>query len=130
MNNAINCVQEVVPAQKPRLTVRASFVSPVSSEGGLCDPPAIVQKQFAETSMSSEPFWLAPSPVSDPTHQIEALRAAWREMTEILANRPVAEVPEVFAMPPAPTVRVRGRVRRVYQAPFVFVDDLADQADE
>lgn len=127
MNNAINCVQGVIPAQKPRLTVRASSVSSVSSEGRLCAPPAIVQKQFAEASMYSEPFWLAPSPVSDQTHQIEALRAAWREMTEILANRPPAEVPEVFEMPTVPTRRVWAHVRHVGPAPFVFVDELAEQ---
>lgn len=119
-------ITENVSAQALASAPRTSFVS---SEGRLCDPPSLVQKHLVEDAAQT-PFWQDISPVSNPKHELETLRAAWQEMAQILANRPVTEIPEVFEMPPAPRVRVRGRVRRVYQAPFVFVDDLADQADE
>ena len=98
--------------------------SSLSSEGGLCEPPALVQKHLSDKPQN--PFWLDPSPVSNPSHELETLRDAWRKMAELLANRPSVEVPEVFEMPAAPTVRVRGRVRNVGPAPFVFVDELED----
>ena len=44
--------------------------------------------------------------------------------------RPASEVPEVFEMPSVPTVRVWGKVRHVGPAPFVFVDELADEFAE
>lgn len=40
-----------------------------------------------------------------------------------------AETPELFQMPPAPMRRVLGRVHKVGPAPFVFVDDFADQSE-
>ena len=119
--------QENVLTQRSRSVVRTSFVS---LEGTLCDPPSLVQKHLIEGILQEDnnltPFWLSSTPVSNLDHQLETLRTAWQDMARLLANRYVAEVPEMFEMPPVPTVRVRGRVRHVYQAPFVFVDDLAD----
>lgn len=114
---------ENVSAQALASAPRTSFVS---SEGRLCDPPSLVQKHLVEDAAQT-PFWQDISPVSNPKHELETLRAAWREMTEILANRPAAEVPEVFEMPTVPTRRVWAHVRHVGPAPFVFVDELAEQ---
>lgn len=115
-----------VSTQPPTSAVRTSslFSDALSSEGSLCEPPALVQKHLA--GKPQNPFWLDPSPVSNPSHELETLRDAWREMAELLANRPSVEVPEVFEMPAAPTVRVRGRVCNVGSVPFVFVDELED----
>ena len=116
-----------VLAQRSRSVVRTSFVS---SEGTLCDPPLLVQKHLGESDSQEDSsqtrFWLSSSPVSHLDTQLETLRTAWMDMTRLLAQRHVDEVPEMFEMPPVPTVRVRGRVRQVYQAPFVFVDDFTD----
>lgn len=124
-------IQGNVLAQRSRSVVRTSFVS---SEGTLCDPPLLVQKHLGESDSQEANgqtrFWLSSSPVSNLDPQLETLRMAWLDMTRLLAQRHVVEVPEMFEMPPVPTVRVRGRVRQVYQAPFVFVDDLADDPVE
>ena len=120
-------IQGNVLAQHSRSVVRTSFVS---SEGTLCDPPLLVQKHIGEIGIQGDSsqtlFWLSSSPVSHLDPQLETLRTAWLDMTRLLAQRHTAEVPETFEMPPVPTVRVRGRVRQVYQAPFVFVDDFTD----
>ncbi len=47
----------------------------------------------------------------------------------LIRDDPATEVPEVFQMPPAPTRRILGRVHKVGPAPFVFVDDFADQSE-
>lgn len=120
-----------VLAQRSRSVVRTSFVS---SEGTLCDPPLLVQKHLGESDNQEDNgqtrFWRSSSPVSNLDPQLETLRMAWLDMTRLLAHQHVAEVPEMFEMPPVPTVRVRGRVRQVYQVPFVFVDDFTDNPAE
>jgi|GEM_PF-4657450 len=114
-----------VSTQPPTSAVRTSSLS---SEGGLCEPPALVQKHLADKPQSQ--FWLDSSPVSNPNHELETLRDAWREMAELLANRPSVEVSEVFEMPAVATKRVWAKVRHMGPAPFVFVDELADDATD
>lgn len=111
-----------------QLSTFAVRTSSLSSEGGLCEPPPLVQRHLVDKPQS--PFWLDSSPVSNPNHEMETLRDAWREMAELLANRPVVEVPEVFEMPAVTTRRVWAKVRYVGPAPFVFVDELADDATD
>lgn len=123
-------IQGNVLGQRPRSAVRTSSVLP---EGMLCDPPLLVQRHLGESNDqegNQTPFWLSSSPVSNLDPQLETLRMAWLDMTRLLAHRHVAKVPETFEMPPVPMVRVRGRVRQVYQAPFVFVDDFMDNMAE
>lgn len=124
-------IQGNVLGQRPRSAVRTSFVLP---EGMLCDPPLLVQKHLGESNgqedSSQTPFWLSSSPVSNLNPQLETLRTAWLDMTRLLANRPVVEVPEVFEMPAVATRRVWAKVRYVGPAPFVFVDELADDATD
>lgn len=107
--------------ETPASAVRTSSLS---SEGDFCEPPPLVQRHLADKSQN--PFWLDSSPVSNPDHELETLRHAWREMAELLANRPAVEVPEVFEMPAVATRRVWATVRHIGPAPFVFVDELAD----
>lgn len=96
------------------------------SEGRLVAAPLLVQKYLDEDAQGPQGFWAVPSPVSDPSHELETLRTAWRELAEIIENSRTPEVPEVFQMPPVPTNRVHARVRHVGPAPFVFVDELAE----
>ena len=103
-------------------SVRTSSHRP-ASEGGLVDPPKLVQQHW-EDQLASVPFWASPSPTSDPTHELETLRSAWRELSSILASQSLLEAPEVFQMPPPPTRRITGKVRKIGPAPFVFVDDF------
>ena len=95
-------------------------------EGRLVAPPALVRQHRGEDAETQQAFWEVPSPASDPSHELETLRTAWRELSEIIANIRLPEVPETFQMPPAPTTRIRARVRHVGPAPFVFVDELAE----
>ncbi len=118
---------ENIPAEAGVPTARTAFVLALPSEGALCAPPLLVQQHWAEGHTASEQFWLASSPVSDPEHELSILRNNFRILAELLAERPAAQVPEVFEMPPAPTIRVRMRVHKIGPAPFVFVDDLADE---
>ena len=97
------------------------------SEGPLVSPPRIVREADAAPA-GWETFRAAPSPVSDPTHELAQFRMAWQELNEMLAQHLAPEAPEVFEMPSAPTTHVRARVRHVGPAPFTFVDDFADES--
>lgn len=97
-----------------------------SPEGRLVAAPAIIQGYLDEGVLQSQALWAALSPTSDPSHELGTFRTSWRELVEIIANSSLREVPEVFEMPPVPTVRVRARVRHVGAAPFVFVDELSE----
>lgn len=46
------------------------------------------------------------------------------------AEAETTEIPEIFEMPSVPTVRVWAKVRHVGPAPFVFVDELADDTTD
>ncbi len=61
----------------------------------------------------------------------DAVRTGKRAMPKecVAQDEAAAEVPEVFEMPPVPTRRVFGRVHKTGPAPFVFVDDFADQSE-
>lgn len=113
------------PETRPPVTRATPARTP--SEGSLVAPPRLVQQHWQESGMGREDFWQAASPASNPAHELETLRAAWQELAPIMAHRPLVELSEVFEMPPAMTVRVQARVRHVGPAPFVFVDELADE---
>jgi len=103
-----------------------TFSGRPSSEGRLVAPPPLVQKCWDEDAQGSQALWATLSPASDPSHELGVFHTAWHELAEIIANSRPPEVPEVFQMPPVPTKRVHARVRHVGQAPFVFVDELAE----
>lgn len=123
----MNAIDRNVSAETHKFTTRTSSASP-ANEGSLVAPPRLVQEHWRENNEREE-FWRASSPVSDPKHELETLRTAWREMAELLANRALVETPEVFEMPPAMTRRVRACVRNIGLAPFVFVDEYADDGE-
>ncbi len=114
--------------------VRQSFSArhtfSVLDEGTLCAPPAILQRSGYSSlaEMSEAQRWPIASDSADLKLALAAFGDAVSEMKRVLANRRVVEVPEVLETPAVPTRRVLAKVRHRGPAPFVFVDDLADNS--
>ncbi len=117
-------IATTAPAPSIRTSSRHPSEEAKSEEGKLVDPPKLVRQHWEDDQSASLPFWASPSPTSDPTHELETLRIAWRELSSILASQSLLEAPEVFQMPTPPTRHITGKVRKIGPAPFVFVDDF------